>query len=51
MRVWEEGVVEVGNSTCLVRAISNSELFRIISGLKFFWSIFVARILFFSNIS
>ena len=46
--VWEEGVVEVGNSICVVRAISNSELFRIISGLTFFWSIFVARILFFS---
>lgn len=34
--VWEEGVVEVGNSICVVRAISNSELFRIFRALHFF---------------
>ena len=32
--VWEEGLVEVGNSICVVRVISDSELFRIMSGLK-----------------
>lgn len=38
MGVWvgEERVVEMGNSISVGRAISGSELFRIISGLKFF---------------
>ena len=47
------GVVEVGNSICVVRAISDSELFRIISGLKFiclfllhesFFSLFISNL-------
>ena len=39
-------MVEGGNSICLVRAISDSELFGIISGLKFICLYFIARILF-----
>ena len=51
--VWEEGVVEVGNSIRVVRTISDSELFRIISGLKFiclfllhesFFSLFISNL-------
>ena len=51
--VWEEWVVEVRNSTCVDRAISDSERFRIISGAKFiclfllhesFFSLFISNL-------
>ena len=51
--VWEERVVEVGNSICVISAISDSELFPIISGLKFiclfllhepFFSLFISNL-------
>ena len=51
--VWEEWVVEVRNSICVDRVISDSERFRIISGLKFiclfllhesFFSLFIPNI-------
>ena len=53
MCVWEERVVEVGNSICMISAISDSELFRIISGIKFiclfllhesFFSLFISNL-------
>ena len=52
--VWEERVVEMGNSISVVRAISGSELFRIISGLKFICLFFLHESffsLFISNLS
>ena len=45
--VWEERVVEMGNLISVVRAISGSELFRIISNLKFI-SLFLLHESFFS---
>ena len=51
--VWEERVVEVGNSICVISAISDSEVFPIISGLKFiclfllhepFFSLFISNL-------
>lgn len=45
--MWEDWVVEVGNSIGVVRPISDSELFRIISNLKFI-SLFLLQECFFS---
>lgn len=47
--VREERVVEMGNSISVGRAISGSELFRIISGLKFICLILLNPFFLFSS--